>query len=121
MLAHTVSHNHRWKDVDFVLTGQIEISPLNVFPEELRLQYMDSRNDTQDRGFRQSFSGWFCFCRSAASVPLKGTSEKGCSTALQVNGEKTVDQTLFKQGVSMRYPRRRRGQAPRDVFHNQRI
>ncbi|KAG5443371.1 hypothetical protein CSKR_108153 [Clonorchis sinensis] len=42
--------------------------------------YMDSRIDTQDRGFRPSFPGRFCFCRSAAVVHLKGT--KGAWTTV---------------------------------------
>ncbi|KAG5451663.1 hypothetical protein CSKR_109148 [Clonorchis sinensis] len=40
------------------------------------LVFTDSRIDTQERGFRPSFPGRFCSCRSAAVVHLKGTSEK---------------------------------------------
>ncbi|KAG5453471.1 hypothetical protein CSKR_100515 [Clonorchis sinensis] len=40
----------------------------------------DTRIDTQDRGFRPSFPGRFCSCRSAAVVHLKGT--KGAWTTV---------------------------------------
>ncbi|GAA53564.1 hypothetical protein CLF_110514 [Clonorchis sinensis] len=38
--------------------------------------FTGSRIDAQDRGFRPSFPGRFCSCRSATVVHLKGTSEK---------------------------------------------
>ncbi|GAA54732.1 hypothetical protein CLF_105247 [Clonorchis sinensis] len=44
--------------------------------ETSKLAFTDSRIDTQDRGFRPSFPGRFCSCRSAAVVHLKGTIEK---------------------------------------------
>ncbi|GAA56357.1 hypothetical protein CLF_110701, partial [Clonorchis sinensis] len=50
--------------------------------------FTDSRIDTQDRGFRPSFSGRFCSCRSAAVVNLKGTSERrGISKNLIPSGK----------------------------------
>ncbi|GAA49265.1 hypothetical protein CLF_102780, partial [Clonorchis sinensis] len=45
-------------------------------PRPIELYWGVSRIDTQERGFRPSFPGRFCSCRSAAVVHLKGTSEK---------------------------------------------
>ncbi|KER32682.1 hypothetical protein T265_01361 [Opisthorchis viverrini] len=62
------------------ITSISKISSIN--PAACSLIYRDSRIhgisriDTQDRGFRPSFSGRFCSCRSVAVVHLKGTGEK---------------------------------------------